>query len=109
MLEVRVEEDDREICIALQGCVAGADVSEVHRAWRELAPRRGERQVRIDLREVTCWSKAAVVALGKIYTQTNAGLRTGTAQSESLALEVMYGQEDGVLIQAHEWIASERG
>jgi hypothetical protein len=106
MLEIQVEEDDREIRIALQGCVAGMHVADVYRAWAELAPRRGDRQVRIDLREVTHSDKAAVLALGKIYVQTNARLLAGTPGSECLALEVMYGQEDGILIQAHEWITS---
>jgi ABC-type transporter Mla MlaB component len=106
MLEIRVEEDDWQICIALLGCVSGVHVADVYRAWAELAPRRGNRQVRIDLSEVTESDKAAVVALGNIYNLTNAKLRVGTPESEILELEVMYGQDDGVLIRAHEWIAS---
>ena len=106
MLQITVEEDNREVWIRLDGSVAGMDVADLCRAWAEVAPRRGTRQVKIDLRGVTESDNAGVQILGEMYSRTNARLMAGTL-SECLALEVMYGQEDGILVDASEWLATE--
>ena len=106
MLLITIEEDDREVWMTLEGCVSGTHVSDLCRAWAEVAPRRGAREVKIDLRGVTESDDAGVLALGDIYARTNAKLLAGTL-TECLALEVMYGQENGVLIEASEWLATE--
>jgi ABC-type transporter Mla MlaB component len=109
MLAIRVEEDDREICIALAGGVGEMDSSELLHAWEAVAQRRGQRQVRIDLHAVTHSDKTGARALSNIYAQTNARLMVGygTPEAEILALEVMYGQEDGPLFHEREWMAME--
>jgi ABC-type transporter Mla MlaB component len=106
MLQITIEEDSRAVGITLDGSVAGMDVADLCRAWAELAPRRGTRQLKIDLRGVTESDTAGVLVLGEIYSRTNAKLMAGTL-SECLALDVMYGQENGVLIDACEWLATE--
>lgn len=106
MLLITIEEDDREVWMTLEGCVAGTHVADLRRTWMELAPRRGARQLKIDLRGVTESDDAGVLALGAIYSRTNAKLMAGTL-SECLALEVMYGQENGVLIEACDWLQTE--
>ena len=104
MLQIRVEEDEQEIWMTLQGCVAGPEVAELNRAWAELAPRLQNRQLSIDLRTVTHSDEAGVQALGQIYARTKARLLTRTPWSEALALEILYGQENGVLVDAGEWM-----
>ena len=104
MLQITIEEDEREILIALEGCAAGSDVSEINQAWAQLMPRLDGREVSIDLRGVTQSDRAGVQALGEIYTRTKARLLTRIEQH--LALEIMYGQEDGVLVNASEWVTN---
>jgi hypothetical protein len=106
MLQITIEEDDREVWMTLEGRVAGMQVSDLCRVWTDLAPRRGARELKIDLRGVTESDGAGVLALGEIYNRTNAKLLAGTL-TECLALEVMYGQENGMLIDASEWLATE--
>ena len=48
--------------------------------------------------------EAGLQALGQIYTRTKARLLTRTPWSEVLALEILYGQENGLLVDAGEWM-----
>jgi anti-anti-sigma regulatory factor len=104
MLDITIEEYEQEIWISLKGCMAGPDVSELNQAWAQLEPRLAGRNVAIDLRGVTQSDKAGVQALGEIYTRTRARLLTEI--SDYLALEIMYGQEDGVLMDTREWVTN---
>ncbi len=104
MLQIMIEEGDGEILITLAGCVAGPNVGDLFRVWAELAPQLRGRRVSIDLHGVTQWDPAGVQALGGIYTRTKARLLTDI--SDCLALEIMYGQVDGVLVDASEWVTN---
>ena len=88
--------------MTLQGQVAGPGVLELNRAWAEMAPRLHGKRLLIDLRTVTHSDAAGKRVLGEIYAGTKAKLLTLTLWSEYLALEIMYGREDGVFGQACE-------
>jgi hypothetical protein len=102
MLRIRIEEDDQEVWMLLQGQIVGPEVDGLNQAWAELAPRLQDRRAVIDLRTVTGSDKAGEQMLGEIYAQTKATLLTRTPWSQYLALEIMYGREDGVLALAGE-------
>jgi anti-anti-sigma regulatory factor len=102
MLRIRIEESEEEIGMTLHGRIAGPEVTELNRAWAEMAPRLREKHLWIDLRTVTHSDAAGKQVLGEIYAQTKARLLTRTLWSEYLALEIMYGREDGVFANACE-------
>jgi anti-anti-sigma regulatory factor len=102
MLQIRIDEGADEIRMTLQGQVAGPQVPELNRAWAEVAPRLHEKQLSIDLGTVTHSDAAGIQVLVDIYERTRAKLLTMSLWSEYLALEIMYGREDGVLANACE-------
>ena len=89
MLRIRFDENEEEIGMTLEGRVAGPAVTELNRAWEEMAPRLTEKQLWIDLRRVIHSDSAGKQVLGAIYAQTHAKFLTRTFWSESLALEIM--------------------
>jgi ABC-type transporter Mla MlaB component len=102
MLNIKVEEGAEEIRMTLQGQIAGPEVPELNRAWAEVAPRLHKKRLAIDLGTVTHSDAAGMELLAEIYQRTQARLLTMSLWSEYLALEIMYGREDGVLANACE-------
>jgi anti-anti-sigma regulatory factor len=102
MLRIRIDEDEQEIGMTLQGRIAGPEVAELNRAWTEMAPRLREKHLWIDLRKVIHADAAGKQTLGEIYSHTKAKLLTRTLWTEYLALEIMHGREDGVFANACE-------
>jgi hypothetical protein len=89
MLRINFDESEDEIGMTLEGRIAGPAVTELNRAWEEIAPRLAERHLWIDLRRVIHSDSAGKQALGLIYAQTHAKFLTRTFWSKSLAQEIM--------------------
>ena len=102
MLQIKIDEVADEIPMTLQGQIAGPEVSELNRAWAEVAPRLHKKRLAIDLGTVTHSDAAGIQMLVEIYQRTDARLLTMSLWSEYLALEIMYGREDHVLAHACE-------
>ncbi len=91
MLRIKLDENEDEIGMTLEGRIAGPAVTELNRAWEEMAPRLTEKHLWIDLRRVIHSDTAGKQVLGAIYARTHARFLTRTLWSESLALEIMQG------------------
>jgi anti-anti-sigma regulatory factor len=93
MLKITIQESDKAIEIKLEGRVAGPWAAELSRAWMETAPQLGQRNLLIDLRNVTYSDAIGKQALQEIYTQTQAKLVTSSPWTQYLAEEIMHSQE----------------
>ena len=91
MLRIKFDENEEEIGLTLEGRIAGPAVTELNRAWEEMAPRLTGKHLWIDLRRVLHSDSAGKQTLHEIYTRTHAKLITRTEWSEFLALEIMWG------------------
>lgn len=58
--------------IKIEGKIAGQQVAELDRAWRELAPALGEKKLSVDLCGVTFVDGKAKTLLAEIYAKTGA-------------------------------------
>lgn len=87
-LRITVREQESVTEITLEGRLAGPWVTELSRAWSELALRLGARKVSIDLRDVTYCDEAGKQVLREIVAQTNAELVTSSPLTKYLAQEI---------------------
>lgn len=69
-------------------------MDELSRAWRETAPRLNQREVRLDLREVTYSDASGKQVLREIFRVTQADLVTRSPWSEYLANEIRNGKSN---------------
>jgi anti-anti-sigma regulatory factor len=88
MLRISVYEYETKIGITLEGRVAGPWVAELSRVWVETAPQLNNRELILDIRNVTYADAAGVEALKAIYAQSQARLITGSLWAEYLAKEI---------------------
>lgn len=88
MLRISIQESDTEVVTTLEGRLAGPWVAELHRAWSELAPRLLNRQVRLDVRNVTYSDLDGKHLLRNIFRETQAEILTRSQWSRHLAEEV---------------------
>jgi len=75
MTQVRVtihQREGEEMTLKIEGRIAGPQVLELHRAWRELAPSLGERMLHVDLRGVTHVDEKGQNLLAEIHAGTQA-------------------------------------
>lgn len=87
-LKITFHEDVEAIGITLEGRLVGPWVAELSRTWRETAPRRGERKLSLDLRNVTYSDAEGKKVLKDIFSQTGAQLITSSPWTEYLAQEI---------------------
>jgi anti-anti-sigma regulatory factor len=75
----------------IEGRVAGVQVPELQRAWRELAPSLGERRLLVDLRGVTHVDETGRRVLADIYAMTRANFLADTPLTKYFAEEAQNG------------------
>jgi hypothetical protein len=74
--------------MTLEGRLAGPWVTELNRAWREAAPRLGEKLLSLDLRNLTYSDASGKRLLRQIFRETGAEIVTSSPWSQYLADEV---------------------
>jgi hypothetical protein len=74
--------------MTLEGRLAGPWVTELNRAWREAAPRLGEKLLSLDLRNLTYSDASGKHLLRQIFRETGAEIVTSSPWSQYLADEV---------------------
>jgi anti-anti-sigma regulatory factor len=75
----------------IEGRVAGAQVRELQRAWSELAPSLGKRELLVDLRGVTHVDGTGRMVLADIYAMTRAKFLADTPLTKYFAEEAQNG------------------
>ena len=87
-MRVTIQQSDVEpmtITMKIEGRVAGGLVSELQRAWRDLAPSLGGRRVVVDLRGVTHVDETGRKVLADIYEVTRAKFLADTPLTKYFA------------------------
>ena len=67
-----IQKESRNATIKIEGKIVGAEVAELDRAWRKLAPELGEEKLTVDLCGVTFMDEKAKTLLAEIYERTSA-------------------------------------
>jgi hypothetical protein len=71
--------------ITIEGKIAGPNVAELDRAWRELEPALGEKKLSVDLCGVTFMDGKAKQLLAEIYAKTQAAFIADTPLTKYFA------------------------
>ena len=71
-MRVTIELAARSATLKIEGRVANPLISELHRAWQDLAPSLGSRKLLVDLRGVTFMDTAGRRFLADIHARTGA-------------------------------------
>ena len=92
MLRVTINQDHGEfVKVKIEGRLAGVRVSEMHRAWRELAPSIGSRKLSVDLCGVTFADAEGKRVLAEIHSRTGAEFLADTPLTKYYAEEARQG------------------
>ena len=75
----------------IEGRVAGVQVPELQRAWRDLAPSLGQQRLLVDLRGVTHVDERGRRVLADIYAVTRAKFLADTPLTKYFAEEAQNG------------------
>ncbi len=81
------EEAPRSITLKIEGRVTGPTVSELGRAWQDLAATLGSRKLSVDLRGLTFIDTAGRNLLAEIHSKTNAEFVADTPMTKYFADE----------------------
>lgn len=87
MLTVYLHDKAQSLTFRLIGELSGGDAAEVEQAWKTAAPTLGERDLVIDLSEVSSLDEDARVSLRRLAAQ-GARFITGSVLTDSAAAEV---------------------
>lgn len=94
MLRITIQENEGAMAMKLEGRIAGPNVAELSRVWKERAPFPSTTKLSLDLCDVIYADDSGRRVLREIYTQTNAELVTGTLWTHYLAAEIMAGSTE---------------
>jgi ABC-type transporter Mla MlaB component len=92
-LRITVEENSVAISIKLEGRVVGPWAAELGAVWSGLAPSITDRNVSLDLSDVTFVDDQGMSVLRHIYEKTNADFETGSPLTEYFADKVRNDDE----------------
>jgi hypothetical protein len=81
--------------IKIEGKIAGPNVAELDRAWRELAPALGEKKLNVDLCGVTFMDGKAKKVLAEIYAKTQAAFIADTPLTKYFAQQAQQNIRSG--------------
>ena len=95
-LRVTINHGDGEsVTLKIEGTVAGPSVSELNRAWQDLALSLGPRKLSVDLRGVTFIDKTGMGVLAEIHSKAGAEFLADTPLSKYFAEEAQQGIRTG--------------
>jgi hypothetical protein len=87
-LRITVHERESSIEVTLEGRLAGPWVAELSRAWRETAPRLENKQLSLNLRDLTYSNEDGKQVLREIVAQTSAEILTKDPLMKYFAQEI---------------------
>ena len=87
-LRITVHERESSIEVTLEGRLAGPWVAELSRAWRETAPRLENKQLSLNLRDLTYSNEDGKQVLREIVAQTSAEIFTKDPLMKYFAQEI---------------------
>ena len=87
-LRITVHEQESSIKLTLEGRLVGPWVAELCKAWRETAPRLGNKKLSLDLRDLTFSSEEGKQLLREIVMQTGAEISSSSPLTRYLAKEI---------------------
>lgn len=79
------------VTLKIEGRIAGLPVTELHRAWQELAPTLGEKKLLVDLCGVTHVDATGRSLLAEIHARTGAKFLADTPLTKYFAEEAQQG------------------
>lgn len=89
MLRITVAESESAETMKLEGKIAGPWVEELSRAWHELKPSLGQKQLKLDMRSVAFVDGKGRQLLREIYQQTKACFLTDSPLTQYFADDAM--------------------
>lgn len=92
-LRITLQQEDGagSVMLKIEGRVSGHAVSELNRAWQDLALSLGSRKVTVDLRGVTFMDAAGRNVLAEIHGKTKAKFLADTPMTKYFAAEAAQG------------------
>jgi anti-anti-sigma regulatory factor len=97
VLKITVDENPEAIVLKIEGRLAGPWVEELDRVWEQTSLGLKQRNLTLDLREITFADAGGIRTLRAIYSQTGASLLAGTPWTQYLAEEVGASSNAAVL------------
>ncbi len=91
-MRVTIYQPDGEmITLKIEGRIGGLPLTELHRAWQELAASLGQRKLLVDLRGVTHVDTTGRKLLAEIHARTGAEFLADTPLTKHFAEEARQG------------------
>jgi hypothetical protein len=87
-LRITVQEQESSIQIPLEGRLVGPWVAELCKAWRETAPRLGNKTLSLDLCDLTFSNEEGKQVLREIVAETCAEISSRSPFTKYLAQEI---------------------
>ena len=91
MVRITIHDDEKFVTLKIEGRAAEPLITELLRAWQDLAPCIGSRKLSVDLRGVTFMDGAGRHLLAKIHAKTGAEFLADTPMTKYFAEEAMRG------------------
>ena len=88
-MRVTVSDGDTRVTLKIEGRVAEPLVSELHRAWHELARSLGVKKLSVDLRGITFLGISGRHLLAEIHAKTGAEFLADTPMTKYFAEEAI--------------------
>jgi len=90
-VRITIHDEEKLVTLKIEGRAAEPLVSELHRAWQDLAPSLGSRKLSVDLRGVTFMDLAGRHLLAEIHAKTGADFLADTPMTKYFAREALRG------------------
>lgn len=90
-VRITIHDEEKLVTLKIEGRAAEPLVSELHRAWQDLAPSLGSRKLSVDLRGVTFMDLAGRHLLAEIHAKTGADFLADTPMTKYFAEEAIRG------------------
>lgn len=90
-MRVTIQQAARSVTLKIEGKVANPIISELDRAWQDLAPSLGSRKLLVDLRGVTFMNMTGRRLLADIHSKTGAEFIADRPLTKYYAEEAVQG------------------
>jgi anti-anti-sigma regulatory factor len=91
MVRITIHDGEKLVTLKIEGRAAELSITELYRAWQDLAPSLGPRKLSVDLRGVTFIDAAGRRLLAEIHAKTGAEFLADSPMMKHFAEEAMHG------------------
>ena len=91
-MRITIQEGEKGVTLKIEGRAAEPVVSELDRAWQQLANSLGSRRLSVDLRGVTFMDATGRHLLAEIHNKTGADFLADTPMTKYFAEEAVGGR-----------------